>query len=765
MAYYDFKNLSFADFEDLSRDLIGKELGVRFEAFSEGPDGGMDGRHSKGSNLTVLQAKHYSSSPFSTLKSRMRREREAINKLNASRYILVTSHPLSPMKKTKLVEALGEDNIAESDIFGPEDLNALIRKFPDVEKSHIKLWLASASVLEQIIHSASHVYNNLTIGEIEDKLKVYAPNPSLGEGQKILERNHVLIISGPPGVGKTTLAEMLSFAYISEGWELKAIRFLDDGFSSIDDAKKQIFIFDDFLGRVALNKHALSQKDSDLYKFLTRIRKSANARFVLTTRAYIFEEARRSSEHLASPVLDISKYTLDVGIYTRHIKARILYNHLVVSQVPRQYISALLRDGVIKKVVDHKNYNPRIIEWMTDETRFVDIAPDEYPKYFLDALDNPQRLWDTAFRDHLTKRCQHLLLALFFCSEYGVSTDDLEAVYNGLHARLSMKYGESYGPKDFEESLKILEGSFISISNRKVSFINPSLKDYLSEYLMDPTLISEFPPCAVRTDWASALWSFGKKLLNSGEYQLTTYSISFRDVAKMFLELPVWKREETSIGYSISIAGLSNTDRILLLLEWWQVTKCQEFSSYALFLSYNPVDGLSPWRDGDEAVELIYKLRDGDYYKELSCADELADALESSFKLMLEQSLASDDLERISDTIDEWGCHLSADVNDVFLELIQREFDDVSEIVSDIDSESTLQDHIEMLKKLGERRGIEGSDIDKAIEVVDSRILEVQEEEAELEAHAPTLGNRKEGLYQFDDAALLNLFKPLLDVE
>ena len=29
---YDFKNLSFADFEDLAHDLIGKEIGVRFEA-------------------------------------------------------------------------------------------------------------------------------------------------------------------------------------------------------------------------------------------------------------------------------------------------------------------------------------------------------------------------------------------------------------------------------------------------------------------------------------------------------------------------------------------------------------------------------------------------------------------------------------------------------------------------------------------------------------------------------------------------------------
>lgn len=42
---YDFSSLSSSDFEDLARDLVGRETGLRFEAFSAGPDGGMDGRH------------------------------------------------------------------------------------------------------------------------------------------------------------------------------------------------------------------------------------------------------------------------------------------------------------------------------------------------------------------------------------------------------------------------------------------------------------------------------------------------------------------------------------------------------------------------------------------------------------------------------------------------------------------------------------------------------------------------------------------------
>jgi energy-coupling factor transporter ATP-binding protein EcfA2 len=156
----------------------------------------------------------------------------------------------------------------------------LLKKHPDIEKSNIKLWLSSSAVLDRVVQAASHTYTSITRSEIESKVKVYAKNPSFDASSYILEKQHILIISGPPGVGKTTLAEMLAFSYIADDWELNAIRSLDDGFSAIRDSKKQIFFFDDFLGKVALDRNALSSKDSELSKFIGRIRKSSNARFI-----------------------------------------------------------------------------------------------------------------------------------------------------------------------------------------------------------------------------------------------------------------------------------------------------------------------------------------------------------------------------------------------------------------------------------------------------------------------------------------------------
>src|SRR5258708_7938387 len=335
---YDFSSLSHLDFESLCRDLAGAYAGLRFEAFSPGPDGGIDGRHAKAGKTTILQVKHYLGSQFSDLKRAMRHERVSIDELQPNRYILATSRPLTLNNKAILSDIIGPSLETESDILGPAELNGLIRLNRDIEKAHIKLWLSSTVVLDQIVNAALSGFTNTTKDEIERKVRVYAQNPSFKEASDLLEKRHVIIVSGPPGVGKTTLAEMLSYKYLAEGWELIAVRNLDDGFAKIDDTKKTVFFFDDFLGQVRLDLQTLGQQDAHLLKFLDRIRRSPNARFILTTRAHIYEEARIQSERIDDKKVDVTKYVLDVGVYTRRIRAHILYNHLATCDLSEEYL-------------------------------------------------------------------------------------------------------------------------------------------------------------------------------------------------------------------------------------------------------------------------------------------------------------------------------------------------------------------------------------------------------------------------------------------
>lgn len=761
---YAFNNLSFADFEDLVRDLVGKAVGVRFEAFCAGPDGGIDGRHSHASGgKVILQAKHYEGSPFSKLKGVMKRERKSIDALAPARYILATSCKFTPPSKGDLATLIGPSLRSESDILGPEDLNGLLRAYPDILKAHIKLWLSGAGVLDKVLRSSAHAYATITREDIEQKVRVYAPNPSFDQSLEKLEKHHLLIISGPPGVGKTTLAEMLCYAFLGEEWDLVPIRSLEDGFAAITDSKKQVFLFDDFLGRVALDKQTLAHKDSELARFMSRVRRSPNARFILTTRGYIFEEARRVSEYLGDQRLDVTKYVLDVGVYTRRIKARILYNHLLVAGTPKPYIRALIESNSLAAIIDHRNYNPRVIEAMTDTFRISDIGPEAYPQAFLDALQNPHQIWDTAFRTHIDDRCRHLLLAMFFLSEYGVSIHALRSAYDSLHSTMSHTYGLPHGPKDFEEALRILEGSFVSIDRDRVSFLNPSLRDYLSSYLNDVELLHRLAATAKTIDWIHSLWRFSERHFLTDEPQRAKIANACVGLLDMFEHQPVWSPkpgEPRMLEYN----DASNSTRLELLLDWWHFTDDIRFADCALRVARNPKQGFSSWSDGTSLIEHFVRMPDRSYGREFVYEDEFLALLEKGLIDLIRWSASSDDLASITDAVTEAGEAIPSGINTALELAVLEEFEEIENRVQDEDNESALSDRIDALKKFAPRFGIPEQKLNAAVSAVEDRIGQIEERSASSSSpHFSSETATRTKAEKFDNDALRDLFTPLLE--
>ena len=143
----------------------------------------MDGRHAKAGRTTILQAKHYAGSTFRALQRAMAEVPQALKSLRKSRYLLAASRPLTPQNKAELVKTLGPLLSDPAHIYSHGDLNALLRKFGDIERAHIKLWLSSSTVLDRILHAASRRFTEITREEIEAKVRVYAPNPSFKQAR------------------------------------------------------------------------------------------------------------------------------------------------------------------------------------------------------------------------------------------------------------------------------------------------------------------------------------------------------------------------------------------------------------------------------------------------------------------------------------------------------------------------------------------------------------------------------------------------------
>ena len=157
-------------------------------------------------------------------------------------------------------------------------------------------------------------------------------------------------------------------------------------------------------------------------------------------------------------------------------------------------------------------------------------------------------------------------------------------------------YNISHEAKDFEEALKILEGGFIAISGTRISFINPSLRDYMTDYLNDASLLATLASTAQKADWGRSLWQHVQVRKQLPSEQQQSIALAFEPIAAAFQKLPLTKKNPTD-PTAYRFYDLSLTDRISLLLSWASVTGDAKFMNYALQLRKAP-SGSSPGEMG-----------------------------------------------------------------------------------------------------------------------------------------------------------------------
>lgn len=514
MPDYDFKSLSPIDFEVLVRDLLQLEFGVHFESFRPGRDKGIDFRHSPASGKSwIIQCKHYAGSGFPKLLSMLKDEElEKVKKLKPERYILATSLGLTPGDKEKLLDVFADINLAQGDIFGREDLNNLLGRYPQIEQGNLKLWLSSTTVLERLLHSATINLTEDTVQRIIKQAKLYVHNESFPKALELLKSGNICIICGIPGIGKTTLAEMLVLFFIHHEYEIvRVTEDIREAYGLKHHERPRFYYYDDFLGRTALGDKLRKNEDQRLSEFVQSIRKSKNSKLVLTTREYILNQASREYERLADWVTTNYTYVLDLSKYSRRIKAQILINHIYFSDLPRPYVDALVSHPDFLTLIDHDNYNPRLVEFMTDFGRLRHVPADEYFSAFRASFDNPSKLWEHAYKD-ISFSAKNLVLVLFTLPT-NTLLQDLKRAFLRFHAFRCEKNRVTIADTDFEDALKETDGNFTTsakpASGFRISFHNPSVADFVREFLRSqPQVLETVVESLYFPDQLDMLWNY-----------------------------------------------------------------------------------------------------------------------------------------------------------------------------------------------------------------------------------------------------------------
>jgi len=219
---YDFTTLSPEDFEALIADLLSWEFGALLEVFKPGKDTGIDLRHSRVVPMQVpaiIQCKRYAPHGFAALIRAMRQELPKLARLKPERYLLATSVALSPPNKDELLRLLQPWCHGPQDIYGAAEIQALIRKFPEVERAHFKLWISSTTVLERVVQSRIFNLTDATVEAAQEQMSRLVMHDGFRRALDVLAEHHHVLIVGNPGIGKTTLARMLMCHYLQEGFE------------------------------------------------------------------------------------------------------------------------------------------------------------------------------------------------------------------------------------------------------------------------------------------------------------------------------------------------------------------------------------------------------------------------------------------------------------------------------------------------------------------------------------------------------------------
>lgn len=705
MNNYDFKSLSYHEFELLVQDLLQKEWGINLESFKQGKDGGIDLRYIQNNkNEIIVQCKHYANSTFSKLFNDLQDELKKVQKINPERYVVVTSQKLSPDNKRKIQELFKGYIKEQSDILGFEALNDRLSKYPDIERKHYKLWITSENILSTIFNNKIHTQIHFKLEAIKEKIKLFVSNPSVSLAQKTLQENSYVVICGNPGVGKSMLADMMIWEYALNGYEFINIsEDINEGFEmfSHDINKKQIFYFDDFLGKTCLLEMLNKNEDSRLLLFINHIYKSKNKKLILTTREYILNNAKLNYERLAD--FNYKKCIIDLRTYTDKIKAEILYNHLFFSGLPREYFDGLIKNENYFSIISHKNYNPRIIEYMTKKEITKKVTPEKYFELFLQNLDSPEKVWAHTFENHLPSNSKSILLALVSRASYLLKSEATLEVIQNVSAEISEKiYNKKMNYNDYKKGLKILDGDFIRITQNIIDFSNPSVQDYLESHILSNELIDNFIELA--STFTQYEWIYKTFLLKLRDKTLYYKFLSniieyyyvkrldrthFYQLYKILADIVYVLQDRNFIPDLINIAeeylkgsrSINLYDFISSNLKYDFYTSDYRVIGFIARCKENILQGIEDYYSIDEFDSLGFFV---DSFKELfsdSELEEIRDYFDESFRDIIEEAIdecdSIDELDDLRWAVDKITDYL--ELSDEFTEQVEEKIEELEE--------------------------------------------------------------------------------------
>jgi len=269
-----------------------------------------------------------------------------------------------------------------------------LSEFKEIERTYFKLWFSSITVLTNVINNGIEGRTKYMLERIKEKIPFYVVTKKLDDANKILQNEKLLLITGQPGIGKTTLAEIILFDRAKNGFKIYKVENITEAEDVISPNldEKQLFYFDDFLGANYFEIINAHKTETQLTSFVDRVKATPNKYLILTTRTVILNQAIERYEKISHSKLANQQLEIKLTDYNKHEKALILYNHLYFRKVREDLLESIIADKFYNVIIQHKNYTPRIIEFITDKTRIENLIHATHRQFIVNNLNNQKEI-------------------------------------------------------------------------------------------------------------------------------------------------------------------------------------------------------------------------------------------------------------------------------------------------------------------------------------------------------------------------------------
>lgn len=349
---FELHTLGWRAFQDLCAAVLRQVWGQSVQAFADSNDAGRDGGFygiwdspaaSSGmrdlpAGPFVVQCKH-TRNPGGTLspsglEDEFRKVPALVRRGLCGSYVLMTNARVTGRAEAEIRDRLRRAGVAHPLVLGYQWLCDMIAGSRELRLFVPRVY--GLGDLSQVLDERAYAQASVLMASARDQVATFVVTEPYRKAAEAIRAHGFVLLLGEPAVGKSVIALMLAVA-AADNWGCLTVKArtaseLVDRWNPHEPG--QFFWVDDAFGAVRHDEQLTGDWTRSMPHVMAAIGKGA--RVVLTSRDYIYQDARPLLKDYSYPRLREQQVTVDVEDVSILERRQILYNHIAYGDQPAE---------------------------------------------------------------------------------------------------------------------------------------------------------------------------------------------------------------------------------------------------------------------------------------------------------------------------------------------------------------------------------------------------------------------------------------------